>query len=163
MESLFTAQSTRSSKKTYNCSGCCFWHGISAFERYHSFWFEVRQFACQFKGSPTTHMQGNVRRNPSLYPSFIFLLSSGSFDSTSSMLFIFQKSSSQLYSLHILYQSVVSFIYVCYLFSRLEILDCQKSKGIRSYLVVCVEPFHGWHRSYWMATATESLRRLALY
>jgi hypothetical protein len=106
LESFFVAQITWSSKKAYSRSRCCFWHGISAFERYHSFWFEVRQFACQFKGSPTPHMQGNVCRNLSLLTPYSLLLPLFYclllvLILYQSMLFNFQKSFFQLYSLYI--------------------------------------------------------------
>lgn len=44
-------------------------------------------------------------------------------------------------------------------FCRLEILVCQELNAIHLYPVACVEPFRGWHQSYWMAATIGSLKR----
>lgn len=47
-----------------------------------------------------------------------------------------------------------------YLIYRLEILAYQESNATHLFLVVSGEPFHGWHRNYWMVTVVGYLRRL---
>ena len=82
----------------------------------------MRQFACQFKGSPTPHMQGNVCTNLSLIAPPFILMSSISFDSISRVSYSF------------IHSSPISPIHTCN-FPVLQVGDFGLSKIKRNTLV----------------------------
>ena len=112
-------QASWSSQEINNRYGCSIRNGISALKEYCAFWFQMWQLACQLERSFMTHLQGNV-------------------DDVTCF-------GEKITPLNIMYW-LQMFPNLSWLL-RLVILDYQKSSEIPWYLVVYVEPYHGWLQS----------------